>query len=335
MDILISSDPARRKCSCQNWRIQLSGQMVNMGLTCPVHENGCWQQFHCYLMDTLLLANVEYSGVLTGVNSAGVYFKAKDFFVVYIPVQGSISLQNEKKDYIIKPGDIGVFHTEASSNAMMDNAFSGVVMAIPATLLLQENVAQESLSSMVISADSGAAQLVAQMACSLPAVLRCEGSMSRRRELSQHLLGLLRMSLQTEYELSSDTTPRQKVHLGRIFQELNECLGDPDLDLESLANKVHLSASYVSRLLGIHGSSFREELRSRRLQRVAQALSDPFQKNTSVTLLAMENGFCNSSAFSRTFFKQYGLSPRDYRKQHAIAENVSRNLHHEPFSPQA
>ncbi len=323
MDVFLSSDILHEGCCCQSWSFQLSGNLVNMELACPQHHQGGWHKFSCYPMDSLLLASLDGPGAYSGKYHQGISFSGQDIWVVYLPAAGHLSLKNRGTDYRIEPGSVGIFSASDVEGFQMSSDFSGVVLAVPASVLLPGHVIQNRFYGCLASTSSGPMCLAAQMAKSLPDVMSTETNMFRRRELALHLAGLLKMSMQTEHEVCLEVTARQQLHLKRLYDVLDARLGDPDLDLESLAADVHLSSSYVSRLFSVHGSSFRDELRGKRLRRVAQALADPAQKQTSVTMLAMENGFCNSSAFSRAFCKQFGVCPREYRKRNLPGSSVS------------
>ena len=59
------------------------------------------------------------------------------------------------------------------------------------------------------------------------------------------------------------------------------------------------------------GKGFREYLTELRLTDAASLLR---YSELSVTEIAYSVGFCESNYFSNVFKKQYGISPKDYRK---------------------
>lgn len=90
-----------------------------------------------------------------------------------------------------------------------------------------------------------------------------------------------------------------------------------NLTLEALAQKVHLSTAYFSRLFSAQlGKSFSEYLGDIRLRHVQTLLT---QSNKSVMDIAMETGYCNGDYLSAQFKKKVGMPPSEYRKQHLIA----------------
>jgi len=84
-----------------------------------------------------------------------------------------------------------------------------------------------------------------------------------------------------------------------------------DVSLEILAEKVYMSAPYVSKYFKAKtGINFQEYLITQRMQRASQLL-EALQYNISEISLMV--GYSNPFNFTRTYKKCYGMTPRDYR----------------------
>ncbi|CAM3579915.1 AraC family transcriptional regulator [Parendozoicomonas haliclonae] len=331
MDIFVSAKTEHMECSCYPWSIQIGSATLSLYLQCPKHSSGQWNQFNGYIVDNMLLCQIDSNGLITGQPNRPVAFQAENITALYIPQSGSVHLGSstgtDKPDRhscrtTILPGQIGLLSSSETEDIQFSPDFKGLVVAISDSWL--DNALRQHANNYSLNARSGPALLARQMLENLPGVLNNEGSMSRRRELSRHFQGLLAMALKTEWDMSPQLSDRQQKHLYRILDKIDHHMIDPDLDLEAIAEQVYLSPSYISRLLAQNGTSFRDELRQRRLQRVASALANPARKNTSVTLIALESGFGNSSAFSRAFLKHFGKTPSKYR-QHYLTEQLSKS----------
>lgn len=93
------------------------------------------------------------------------------------------------------------------------------------------------------------------------------------------------------------------------------------LDIEALANSVHLSRAHFIR-------SFREtfgETPHRYLQRrrVERAMSQLRETDRPVTEICLEVGFWSLGTFSRTFHNIVGCSPKAYREREQAAPRAA------------
>lgn len=84
------------------------------------------------------------------------------------------------------------------------------------------------------------------------------------------------------------------------------------LTLQEAADAAGLSVTYFSRKFKLlTGMGFKEYLNYIRLKHAAAALLDT---SKSITDIALEYGFGSSGYFKDLFKKEYGISPREYRK---------------------
>ena len=85
------------------------------------------------------------------------------------------------------------------------------------------------------------------------------------------------------------------------------------LTLEMLAEKAKMSTRNFSRAFkSMHGQTPMDYILQLRISRAESLLK---HSKHSITDIAYECGFLDSSYFSRTFRKRTGLSPHDYRKK--------------------
>ncbi len=98
-----------------------------------------------------------------------------------------------------------------------------------------------------------------------------------------------------------------------VLREVEECIdGNRKFDMQDVASRLSLSQEYVCRLFKTAtGRPPMEYYQYRRIQQGARRLLSP---ETSVTDIAHELGFCDTSHFSRQFRKYMGKEPREYRK---------------------
>jgi len=85
--------------------------------------------------------------------------------------------------------------------------------------------------------------------------------------------------------------------------------------LSEISDKIGCPTYYISRLLKKHtGNNFKDLLQKRKLRQAAHLL----ESSTIVTdEIIAKIGYENSSYFYRCFKKEYGMSPKEYRKLHS------------------
>lgn len=99
------------------------------------------------------------------------------------------------------------------------------------------------------------------------------------------------------------------------------------ISLQELADKMYLSPQYLSKFITQHiGISFTQYLCKIRMQ---HAYSELTNTDHSVTEIAFNNGFSNTSSFNKNFREYYHDSPSAYRS----AAKKKKNLHSE-FKPE-
>lgn len=86
-----------------------------------------------------------------------------------------------------------------------------------------------------------------------------------------------------------------------------------DAKLEDLAARLYLSPRQVSRFLLKHyGMNYRELQIRARMDHAAWALRTTEQ---TIPYIAQQAGYRSESAFYKVFFKQYGITPQQYRRE--------------------
>ena len=88
-----------------------------------------------------------------------------------------------------------------------------------------------------------------------------------------------------------------------------------DLSLVSLAERLNTNKTYVSAAINRYaGKPFRDYVASLRINDAVRIISDP-EDETPLKLIADELGFNSVSVFTKTFLKETGLPPGQYRRE--------------------
>ena len=108
-------------------------------------------------------------------------------------------------------------------------------------------------------------------------------------------------------------TPDEKL-LERVMSAINAHLNDSDLSVDMVAEEVGISRVHLHRKMKeLTGQTPHDFIRNLRLKQAANLLAN---QGMNVTEVMYACGFSNSASFSTLFKKFYGVSPRDYMKEH-------------------
>ena len=96
-------------------------------------------------------------------------------------------------------------------------------------------------------------------------------------------------------------------------------LHDPSLTPGTISSSLQISPRYLRKLMAQYGETASSYILRRRLEESSKQLRAPLHRDRTVTELAFSFGFNSSAHFARVFKNKYGLSPSDYRAEHAEA----------------
>lgn len=131
--------------------------------------------------------------------------------------------------------------------------------------------------------------------------------------LSGHALDLLTLAVASirpvDYSLSGTRT----IAINRIKAFIEQRLADSAINSTLIANGVGFSSRYINDLFEDEGTSLMRYVWKRRLENCRKDMLDPAHVGHRLSDIAFRWGFNDLSHFSRTFKKQFGCSPREFR----------------------
>ena len=136
---------------------------------------------------------------------------------------------------------------------------------------------------------------------------RVRNLIALRRQLRQ------RFSTATIIKPSEVTaTSVDQAFIQRVIAAIEEHLGEEHFSVEDLATATNMSSSQLNRKLGaLVDQPASQLIRSMRLQRAADLLK---QNAGNVAEIAYQVGFSDHAHFARSFKKQFGCAPSEFRK---------------------
>lgn len=112
-------------------------------------------------------------------------------------------------------------------------------------------------------------------------------------------------------------TPDERL-LERIMSTINSNISNPDLSVEFISQEVGISRAHLHRKLKeLTNQSPRDFIRNIRLKQAANLLASG---NQNVTEVMYAVGMQNAASFSTMFKNFYGVSPKEYTREHSKKE---------------
>ncbi len=105
------------------------------------------------------------------------------------------------------------------------------------------------------------------------------------------------------------------VTLERCREYIEDHLSDPGLSPVRVAEANFISTRYLHLLFEQAETTVAAYIRTRRLDRIQEALADPQLAHVPVEALARRFGFENTSYFGQVFKRDTGLTPARYRAE--------------------
>ena len=108
----------------------------------------------------------------------------------------------------------------------------------------------------------------------------------------------------------------EEVLLEMMRMHVREHLADPQLRVEELARRHHVSVRHAYTLFARIGTTPGAYLREQRLLAAQAMLSDPRYARLGMSDIAAAVGFRDLRTFERAFRRQYGMTPGGWRREH-------------------
>jgi len=138
--------------------------------------------------------------------------------------------------------------------------------------------------------------------------------------MSRHMTELVGLLLRSETDeaapLSQEGYGAARLQL--IQAEVVKRLGDSDLTILSTAKQARLTPKQVQRLFGSHGLTFSEFVLEQRLILARGLLARSASRREKISTIALSAGFGDLSYFNRSFRKQFGMTPSEWRDAQTI-----------------
>lgn len=240
--------------------------------------------------------------------------RAKDFIVVSVLRAGRASATQFGKELIAGVGSASVIAPlDASTSTMLtEGSFVTLLLPLPAIARRAPHYTQAfgrpiPSSNTALHLLNRYADVVADTSVTDPAIAR---------SVSEHMLDLAALALGAHGDYAELARMRggTAARLTAIKSDILQALGDSELSTEAIAIRHGISPRYVRKLFEQDGSSFSTYVLAERLAKAHRMLVDEHFGHLNIAQIAHESGFSDISYFNRTFRRQFGGRPSDFRE---------------------
>ena len=235
-------------------------------------------------------------------------------FLMHLQAGGdSINFQ-DGREAVLRTGDFTLCDSARPYDLRFDSLNDMLVLRIPAASLRMRLVQPEDFTALTVAGDRSAGALVSQLVRQWWAlcIAGLDDDVSRR--IGSNVLDLVVTALcagHTHRIAAESITNARRL---RIHRYIEDHLMDPALDADRVAAAVGVTPRYVHRLLERSDETLGQRILRRRLELCARRLRDPALAGRSVTEIAFDCAFGDSSYFGRCFKRQFGMTPGEYRR---------------------
>lgn len=235
-----------------------------------------------------------------------------EYFGVLHVVDGVERIRQSNREALLGPGDFTLWDSRQPIEFSVGAKLSKITLLLPERLLAGVLPRASDHVARTISGTSGRGALFA----SHLRVLARE----RRRVQGAHVPGLLATTIDLlgmalaadDDELRERVSSRHQHLLERIQAFVLLHLGDPELSPIRIATAYGISTRQLHRIFEEGGLMVERWVWQERLTRCRQHLLQ--SPDTPVSAIAFRWGFSDAAHFSRAFRRQFGLSPRQFRR---------------------
>lgn len=247
-----------------------------------------------------------------------------DHFLIQLYTQGSTSGQwGKHNNSTVRAGDIFLLDLTRPITSLTEN-FSNLTLVVPRNMLTAQFPNIELLHGCVLPRESTLGRLLGEHILALQ-----HGSLTMTAEeagaVGQGVVNLA--ALYFNGTLRKEECPAMQVATQKTIRHyIIKNLTNPDLSPEMIAAHFQMSRAYLYRIFD-STEGVAHFIQEQRLLRAFNMLSHAANGKRRISEIAFSLGFSNDSHFSRSFYRYFGITASEVRKN-ALVNNTLNNVSH-------
>jgi AraC-like DNA-binding protein len=229
-----------------------------------------------------------------------------DDFLLSLMLQGDAQLEQGGRVAVQGPGEIVLYDAARPFVYDFPQTYRMLLAKIPRRAMLSRLPDAERLTAVTVGSKTPLGSLAASM-LHTAASLDLPADASTAAKVGASLVDILSAAIEVELSGRKELCDRQAGLLKRAKDYMHARLDEPDLDVDGIANALHVSPRTLSRAFAFEGTTVIRWLWRERLEASYTALKEG--RATQVSDVALGCGFTSGSHFSRIFKSTYGVLP--------------------------
>ena len=245
-------------------------------------------------------------------SSAQVRASEVGYLKIVAPYVGCAGVEQQGREAWVTPDQWSIYDTTESYAVANPVRVEHLIVMLPKQRLVERGLALDTLMARRLGGSGGVARLALDMMrsayCELPGM-----SETAARGVGEAITQLVHLAMLDLAGLGTTMTQREALR-ERIKQHVGEHLGDPALNVDSIAHALNCSRRQLYNAFSEEPDGVAGYVLRRRLEGCRRTLHDCGSHQRSITDIALSFGFSNMAHFSRVFRAHLGAPPSDYRR---------------------
>lgn len=244
-------------------------------------------------------------------------------YLVHMQFKGTCINRQANTEVVLGPGDFVLCDNTLPCELILGGENDMLVLRIPQAVLRRRIPTPEVYINRHMRGDYGSSFL----ASSFVGLFweRCQRDVSQPTadRLADSVCDLLAAAFLDSGAAALESSTVQTLWKLRIRRFIDLNLGNPQLTPSLIAQYFKISPRYVHKLYANEDEAVSRYILRRRLEACHRSLRDTHQAAKTVSMIAFEWGFNNTTHFARVFREKYGRSPSELREQAESGIGVS------------
>jgi AraC-like DNA-binding protein len=232
-----------------------------------------------------------------------------------LQARGSSVLNHCGHEAFLQQGDFVLCDSSAPHHFTVEDNSKVIMLRVDAATMKEHLPTPERFCGLALKNEIGLTGTMSAMVEKLDAQLECGFTSAYDARFARHVLEMLAMSYAIGFEQQPGTSALVRSRQADIVRYIENNLRDPELAPASVAAGLRISPRYLRAVFSSTGEKVSAYIIRRRLEECARQICDPAWAGHTLTEIAFAWGFNSAAHFTRAFHDQFGLAPREYRRQ--------------------
>jgi AraC family transcriptional regulator, positive regulator of tynA and feaB len=261
----------------------------------------------------LALADAHSSSAVLHHTEAHVARATEHSYTLVAPIIGDFRVAiGRQPEFDLRVGEFCLLDQARAYRLLFDRAVRTFAIVLPHRFLSEFVPDPERLVGIRMQPLDCMSRMLSSLLHNLSREMDAGGTSALGAGFAQSLAGFIASAYSRHVEV--EETSVMATRLRAIKQFIDRQLHDSDLRPADIAAHFGISARYLRLIFESDRETLSIYLLRRRLEECARLLRDPAWHCRTITEIAFRVGFNNATHFGCAFKKQYGVTPRDYRR---------------------